>query len=184
MVLSAKQRLQQEQTRADIPSMIRVNQAGEFGAVQIYRGQQLIFGATSDTGKMIAEMRQHEQQHLDLFNQLLVQRQVRPTLLTPLWRVAGLGLGIVTALMGKQAAMTCTVAVEDAIDQHYAAQAEQLQSGCDPELSAAINQCHAEEILHRDLALNHGGVNSPGQLVLHKLINKGAKLAIWLSTRI
>lgn len=180
--LTAQQRLQQEKTKAQIPSMIRVNQAGEFGAVQIYRGQMLALRKESDSGKIISQMLEHEQRHLDLFNNLMTKRRIRPTILAPLWRVAGFGLGAISGMISAQAAMACTVAVEDAIDEHYAKQAEMLKD-VDEELLQVVNECHAEELHHREIGLAAGATEAVGYEIIHRVVKTGAKIAIWLSQR-
>ncbi|MYJ72909.1 MAG: demethoxyubiquinone hydroxylase family protein, partial [Rhodospirillaceae bacterium] len=108
-----------------IHSMIRVNQAGEYGAARIYAGQLAVLGDGED-GPVLREMAEQEQKHLDTFNRMIAERQVRPTVMTPVWHVAGFALGAATALMGREAAMACTVAVEEVIDEHYADQAARL----------------------------------------------------------
>ncbi len=161
--------------------MIRVNQAGEFGAKQIYAGQQAVLGHT-DRGPTIAHMKDQEQVHLDTFNEMMIAEGVRPTALTPLWRVAGFALGAGTALLGKDAAMACTVAVEDVIDEHYRKQSDQL--GDDPELQGIVDKFREEELEHRQIALDEGAKNTPGYRVLTGGIRAATKLAIRLSTRI
>jgi ubiquinone biosynthesis monooxygenase Coq7 len=161
--------------------MIRVNQAGEFGAKQIYAGQLAILGHT-EIGETIAQMKDQEQVHLDTFNELMVEENVRPTALTPLWSVAGFALGAGTAMLGKDAAMACTVAVEDVIDEHYRRQSAVLEDG-EP-LKATIDQFRAEELQHRDTALDAGAKKAPGYRLLTTGIRAATKLAIGLSTRI
>lgn len=166
--------------------MIRVDHAGEFGAVQIYRGQLAVF--RNQTGRsrvadLIAEMEEGEQVHLDTFDRMIVERGVRPTAMAPLWRIMGFGLGAATALMGEKAAHACTVAVEEAIEEHYAAQARALD-GVDPDLKKVVEKFRQEELEHRDTAIVEGARNAPGFGVLSGAIKLGCKLAIRVSEKI
>ncbi len=162
--------------------MIRVNQAGEFGAVRIYAGQRAVLrrGRAADA---VSRMADQEQAHLDTFNRMIPARRVRPTLLSPVWHVAGFALGAATAALGPKAAMACTVAVEDVIDEHYAKQAEQLGDD-ESELRETIEAFRRDEIEHRETAVDQGGKEAPGYEVLSAAIRGGSRLAIWLSTRI
>jgi 3-demethoxyubiquinol 3-hydroxylase len=162
-------------------AMIRVNQAGEFGAKQIYAGQLPVLGHT-ESGEAITHMKDQEQVHLDTFNELMVDEGVRPTILTPIWRVAGFALGAGTALMGKEAAMACTVAVEDVIDAHYRDQSAELSD--DEPLKKTVDQFRAEELEHRDIALDAGAKNTPGYRLLTGGIRAATRFAIRLSTKI
>jgi len=166
----------------DTARMIRVDQAGEYGATRIYAGQLAVIRRGRAAGA-INEMAEQEQRHLGQFNRLLAERRVRPTALAPLWHIAGFALGAATALLGERAAMACTVAVEEVIDGHYARQAEQL-GGEDPELVEAIETARADELAHRDAALAHEATEAPGYELLSAAIKTGARLAIWLSERI
>lgn len=165
-----------------IERLIRVDQAGEYGAVRIYEGQLAVLGqrACAPTLRHMAEQERH---HLDTFNRLMTERRVRPTLLSPLWHLAGFALGAGTALLGEKAAMACTVAVEEAIDEHYAAQAAQLGDD-EPDLRQTVERFRAEEVEHRDIGLAHGAEQAPGYAVLSGAIKAGSRLAIWLSERI
>lgn len=165
-----------------IARMLRVDQAGELGAVRIYQGQRAVLGQGRH-GPMLAKMAAQEQHHLDTFNRLIAQRQVRPTALSPLWNIAGFMLGAGTALLGERAAMACTVAVEEAIDEHYAEQAAQLGED-EAALKATIEQFREEELAHRDIGLANGAEQAPGYPVLATAIKTGCKLAIWLSERV
>lgn len=169
--------------REDISRMIRVNQAGECGAVSIYKGQLAVLGK-SDTGPLLEHMLEQEKQHLEQFSKLLSERKVRPTALSPIWSVLGFALGAGTALMGKKAAMACTVAVEEVIDEHYARQEAKLGGDQDPELEALIVKCRAEENEHKATGLANGAEQAIGYPVLSSTIKAGSRLAIWLSTRI
>ena len=170
-----------------IRRMIRVDHAGEYGAARIYAGQIAVLGR-SRTAPAIRRMAAQEKRHLEAFDRFVVERRVRPTLLTPLWRAAGFALGAATALLGERAAMACTVAVEEVIDEHYGRQAETLGAlppdEADPELKAAIEEFRADELEHRDTAVAHGARELPGYGLLSATIKTGSRLAIWLSTRI
>ena len=167
----------------DIESMIRVDHAGEYGAVRIYAGQLAVLGGRkSETADAIRKMAEQEQRHLKAFDKLVNERRVRPTALEPVWRVAGFALGAATALMGENAAMACTAAVEEVIDEHYAQQIERLDS--DPDLKAAVEDFRADEIAHRDEAMAHGAADAPGFRLLSEAIKTGCRIAIKLSERI
>jgi ubiquinone biosynthesis monooxygenase Coq7 len=167
---------------ADTARMIRVDQAGEYGATRIYEGQLAVLRRGRGS-RAIREMAEQEQRHLAQFDRLTSERRVRPTALSPLWHVAGYALGAATALLGERAAMACTVAVEEVIDGHYARQAEQL-AGSDPELAEAIGTARADELAHRDTALSHDAAGAPGYDLISAAIKTGARIAIWLSERI
>jgi len=162
--------------------MIRVDQAGEYGAKRIYEGQLAVLGRRPDAA-VIRHMAEQEQAHLDEFDRLLVERRVRPTALNPLWHVAGFALGAATALMGRHAAMACTVAVEEVIDEHYGRQAKALGDD-EPALKATIEKFRAEEVAHRDIGLAEGAERTPGYTLLKSAIKTGSRAAIWLAERI
>ena len=165
-----------------VERFIRVNHAGEFGAKRIYEGQLAVLKNTKDAA-VIEHMKDQELHHLETFEKLIVERKVRPTVLHPLWNVAGFALGVGTALLGPKAAMACTVAVEEVIDEHYADQAAQLTED-EGELRETINRFRDEELEHRDTAIDLGGETTPGYPVLRRTIRAGSKLAIWLSERL
>jgi ubiquinone biosynthesis monooxygenase Coq7 len=169
--------------RADINSMIRVDQAGEYGATRIYAGQLAVLGDGHPSSRIIARMALQEKRHLDHFDQLMTDRGIRPTVLQPFWNVAGHALGAVTALMSPSAAMACTAAVETEIDKHYSDQLRQLGED-DPDLSATITEFQAEELEHRDTAIAAGAESSFGYPVLSAFIRAGCRAAIALSKRI
>ena len=172
------------ETRADIEAMIRVDHAGEYGAVRIYEGQLAVLGARkSETTDAIRHMAEQEQRHLKKFDALVNDRRVRPTALEPLWRVAGFALGAATALLGEKAAMACTAAVEDVIDTHYAAQIARLGDS-DPELRETVEAFRIDESAHRDTAIAHGAEQAAGYLLLSEGIKAGCRLAIALSEKI
>lgn len=171
------------EARPDIPSILRVDQAGEYGATRIYAGQLAALGEGHEAAHLIAGMAQQEERHLRHFDELLAARSVRPTLLQPMWRVAGHALGAGTAMISPQAAMACTAAVEDEIDKHYDEQLAVLGTE-DPPLAAAIEQFQADEREHRDTALEHGAEQSVGYPLLYAAIRAGCRVAIELSKRI
>lgn len=169
--------------RADPASMLRVNQAGEYGATRIYAGQLAVLRRNCPEAKLIARMAAQEERHLERFNRLMTQRRVRPTALQPLWNVAGFALGAATALMSEEAALACTDAVETEIDKHYRQQLAELGDD-DPELAADIEQFRAEELEHRDTARSAGATNALGYPLLTAAIRAGCRVAIELSKRI
>jgi ubiquinone biosynthesis monooxygenase Coq7 len=169
--------------RADTASMIRVDQAGEYGAVRIYCGQLAVLGPRHPAARIIARMQAQEERHLKRFDDMMVERGLRPTLLQPFWHVAGYALGAATALMGPNAAMACTAAVETEIDRHYREQRRALGSD-EADLGATIADFQAEELEHRDSAIAAGAENSFAYPVLSGLIRAGCRLAIALSKRI
>ena len=171
------------EAKIDVASMLRVNQAGEYGATRIYAGQLAVLPRNSPAAHQISRMASQEQRHLDRFNLLLAERRVRPTVLQPLWDVAGFALGAATALMGERAAMACTEAVETEIDLHYGEQLDQLGDS-DPELTADIADFRAEEVEHRETAREHGAAQAFGYPVLTFAIRAGCRAAIALSKRI
>jgi 3-demethoxyubiquinol 3-hydroxylase len=162
--------------------MIRVNHAGEFGAQRIYAGQLAVL-KNSKSAATIRHMADQEDAHLRAFEKLIATRRVRPTALQPLWHIFGYLLGAGTASMGEKAAMACTVAVEEVIDEHYRKQIDQLQKN-DPELLALVKKFRAEELEHRDIGRNHGAEDLPYYRPLRALIRRASKTAIWLSERI
>ena len=166
----------------EIAGMLRVDHAGEYGAMRIYQGQLDVLGQGRPAAA-IRRMSETEQRHLAHFETLLRERRVRPTLLQPLWSVAGYALGAATALLGEHAAMACTVAVEEVIDEHYRSQAEKL-AGEDPALRETILSFRDDEIAHRDLAIAHGAEETAGYELITGLVKTGSRIAIWLSTRL
>jgi ubiquinone biosynthesis monooxygenase Coq7 len=181
--ITAENRIPGDPSRDEqIARILRVDQAGELGAVRIYQGQKAVLGKNPASNALLTRMAEQEQYHLDTFSRLIGERQVRPTIFSPLWHVAGFALGAATALMGEKAAMACTVAVEEAIDEHYAAQSEALGEDEAP-LRATIDQFRADELEHRDIGLEHGAERAPFYPVLSTAIKTGCKLAIWLSER-
>jgi ubiquinone biosynthesis monooxygenase Coq7 len=170
-------------SEADIRAMIRVDQAGEFGATRIYAGQLAVLGTRADAARPIARMAAQEERHRLAFDRIAAERGVRPTLLAPFWDKAGFLLGAATALISPEAAMACTAAIETEIDRHYAEQLEVL-GGTEPELSATIAEFRAEEIEHRETAIAEGAERAPAYPILSAAIRLGCRAAIGLSKRI
>ncbi|WP_037499458.1 demethoxyubiquinone hydroxylase family protein [Sphingomonas jaspsi] len=176
-------RWQPGQKKPATESMLRVDQAGEYGATRIYAGQLAVLGRGSPAAHQIARMAAQEERHLKRFNHLLAERRVRPTALQPIWNVAGFALGAATALISEKAAMACTDAVETEIDRHYAEQLAELGDS-DPELAADIADFQAEELEHRETAREHGAQQAIAYPVLTAAIRAGCRVAIALSKRI
>lgn len=162
--------------------MIRVDHAGEYGAARIYAGQLAVLGR-GGKGDVLRHMQAQEQEHLRTFNAMVADRRVRPTALLPFWHLAGFALGAVTAALGEKAAMACTVAVEESIDAHYAAQLETL-GDTEPELRRTVETFRAEELEHRDIGLAHGAEQAPGYRLLSRVIKAGCRAAITISERV
>jgi ubiquinone biosynthesis monooxygenase Coq7 len=166
----------------DADSMIRVDHAGEYGAVRSYDGQLAVTrrGRARDE---IRRMAQQEKRHFATFDALLRERHVRPTALSPFWHAMGYALGAMTAMLGERAAMACTVAVEEVIDDHYRQQEERL-GDTDPALAGKIREFRADELRHRDVALDYGAAEAIGYDLISAVVNIGSRLAIRLSTRL
>ena len=158
---------------------IRVNQAGEYGAVRIYTGQMAVLGSNPTLKHMLDQ----EVHHLETFTRMIADRGGRPTVMQPLWHLAGFALGAGSALLGEKAAHACTVAVEEAIDEHYAAQRDALGDD-ESELRDTVEQFRLEELEHRDIGLQNGAEGAPAYPLLYGGIKAGTKLAIWISERI
>jgi ubiquinone biosynthesis monooxygenase Coq7 len=164
--------------------IIRVDHAGEYGAARIYAGQLAVLGRSRHAATL-QHMKDQEQVHLDTFAGLIAARRVRPTALLPFWNIAGFALGAVTAAMGARAAMACTVAVEETIDEHYAAQEAALETDEDEApLRATIAKFRAEELEHRDIGLANEAEKAIGYRLLSRVIKTGCKAAIALSERV
>jgi ubiquinone biosynthesis monooxygenase Coq7 len=169
----------------DRSSMIRVDQAGEYGATRIYAGQLAVMGDRAPHSGEIRAMAEQEAGHQAEFDALMAARGVRPTALQPMWAVAGYALGAATALIGPEAAMACTAAVEEEIDRHYTRQLDRLdKDGDDPELAGMIARFRADERAHRDAALAAGAERAPAYPLLNAAIRLGCRAAIRLSERI
>lgn len=171
---------------ARLAEILRVDHAGELAAVAIYRGQRAVLGEApgrSRIARQLAEMEAHEAVHLARFDALLTQNRVRPTALTPLWRLAGFALGAGTALLGEKAAYACTEAVENVIEDHYAKQVAELADR-EPALAAELSEFRAEELAHRDVAAAEGAHETPGYTLLSAVIRAGCRTAIKISEKL
>jgi len=164
--------------------MLRVDQAGEYGATRIYAGQLAVMGDRAPHSPEVVAMAGQEADHRRRFDALIAERGVRPTALQPVWSVAGFALGAATALMGPEAAMACTAAIEEEIDRHYSQQLDELADGDDPELAGMIAEFRDDEREHRDIALAAGAERAPAYPLLSGAIRMGCRLAIRLSERI
>ena len=169
--------------RPDTASMLRVNQAGEYGATRIYAGQLAVLRRSSPAAKLVARMAGQEERHLERFDRLMAERGVRPTALQPVWNVAGFALGAATALISEEAAMACTEAVQTEIDRHYGRQLDEIGDE-DPEFAGDIAQFRAEELEHRDIAREAGAAQAPAYPLLTATIRAACRVAIGLSKRI
>ena len=165
-----------------VDRILRVDHAGEYGARRIYEGQLAVLGK-SPSAPTLREMADQEGAHLRAFERLLVERKARPTVLLPLWHMAGYALGAATALLGESAAMACTVAVEEVIDEHYRGQIAALD-GEEAGLGQTLEQFRRDEVAHRDTALAAGAENAPGYEALTAAVKTASRLAIWLSERL
>jgi ubiquinone biosynthesis monooxygenase Coq7 len=171
---------------ARMAEILRVDHAGELGAVHIYRGQRAVLGEAPGQARIagqLAEMEAQEAEHLARFDRLLTERQVRPTAMAPVWRLAGFALGAGTALLGPKAAHACTEAVENVIEEHYAGQIAELETR-EPELAAELSRFRAEELAHRDLAVEEGAREAPGYALLSAVIRTGCRAAIKISEKL
>jgi ubiquinone biosynthesis monooxygenase Coq7 len=163
--------------------MLRVDQAGEYGATRIYAGQLAVMGSRAPLSGEIAAMARQEAEHLKKLDALVSERGVRPTALQPVWSVAGYALGAATALMGPEAAMACTAAVEEEIDRHYTRQLDEMGDD-EPEIADVIREFREDERAHRDAALAAGAEQAPLFPLLSGAIRLGCRVAIRLSERI
>ncbi len=168
--------------KAGIGRMIRVDQAGELGAAEIYRGQLAVL-KDRPCASVLREMAAQEDAHLDTFDKMVVERGVRPSALSPIWRMAGFTLGAGSALLGERAAMATTVAVEEVIEGHYQDQLDELGED-EPELQSVIAEFREDELAHRDIALENGAEEAPAYQILSQSVKAGTRLAIWLAERI
>lgn len=170
-----------------LAEIIRVNHAGEMGAKVIYQGQITAFRLKNQLPqvKLTKEMLKQEEQHFDYFNQQMIVKQIRPTIMQPIWKVGGFALGFATAFISAKAAMACTVAVEEVIDKHYQQQLNYLQnSSNNSELTKKIFQFQQEELEHRDLAYNNQAKQFLAFKPLYKFISATTKIAIAISKKI
>ena len=168
--------------RQVLEEIIRVDHAGEFGATKIYDGQIAIFGKNTKIGKTIQHMADQEQEHIDKFNELILEHRIRPTALLPIWNIAGFALGASTALMGEKAAMACTVAVEKVIGEHYEEQLDLLEDD-HKDLKKTISKFRDDELEHHDIGIEHDAESAPGYKLMSKVIEFGCKTAIAISKK-
>ena len=169
-----------------IKEFIRVNHAGERGAIKIYEGQLLAlntFVKDDKLKKMIEQMKIHEKEHLDFFNKEIKKRNIKPTKFLPLWDLLGVGLGFSSAIMGKKATMLCTASVEEVIDEHYQNQINQINSD-EKNLKKKIKKFRDDEIHHKNIAYNNGASKDGFYYIFDKIIKTGSKVAISISEKI
>ena len=169
--------------REILEEIIRVDHAGEYGATRIYDGQIAVFGKSSKIGKTIQHMADQEQEHIDKFNELILEHRVRPTALLPIWNIAGFALGASTALLGEKAAMACTVAVEKVIGEHYQEQIDLLEDD-HKDLKKTISKFRDDELEHHDIGIEHDAESAIGYRVMSKVIELGCKTAIAISKKV
>ena len=169
-----------------VEEFIRVDHAGERGAIKIYEGQLLAlntFVKDEDLKKMVEEMKLHEKEHCDFFENEIKKRKIKPTKLLPLWDLLGVGLGFGSTILGKKAAMLCTASVEEVIQEHYANQIKQLKSD-EKKLKDKIIKFRKDELDHKDIAYEEGATKEGPYSILDKLIKTGSKIAINISEKI
>ena len=162
-----------------ISEMIRVNQAGEFGAQKIYEGQLAVL----KNDKTIKKMCEQEKKHLETFNKILIKRGIRPTALSPFWDLGGYLPGVTSALIDRKAAMACTVAVEKVIGEHYQEQLDLLEDD-HKDLKKTISKFRDDELEHHDIGIEHDAENAPGYKIMSKVIELGCKTAIAISKKV
>ena len=169
-----------------IEEFIRVDHAGERGAIKIYEGQLLALNLFINDNKlkeMIEEMKDHEKEHLEFFDNEIKKRKIKPTKLLPLWDLLGVGLGFGSAMMGKKATMLCTASVEEVIDGHYQNQINQIHSD-EKNLKEKIKKFQSDEINHKNIAYETGATNKGLYSIMDKFIRTGSRIAITISEKI
>ena len=169
-----------------IEEFIRVDHAGERGAIKIYEGQLLALNTivkNEELKKKIEEMQTHEREHCDYFEKEIKRRNIKPTKFLPLWDLLGVGLGFGSTLIGKKAAMLCTASVEEVIDQHYQNQINQLKND-EKELKSKIIKFRDDELHHKDIAYEEGATKEGFYSIMDKIIKTGSKIAIGISKKI
>jgi len=169
-----------------VKEFIRVDHAGERGAIKIYEGQLLAlntFIKDDDLKKKIEQMKVHEKEHCDYFENEIKKRNIQPTKFLPLWDILGVGLGFGTAILGKKAAMLCTASVEEVIDEHYSSQIYELESD-EKELKKKIIKFREDELHHKDIAYEEGATKQGAYSILDKIIKTGSKIAISISEKV
>ena len=168
--------------------MIRVDHAGEAGAVRIYEGQLAVFRAAKPRARIVRDlehMAEDEEVHLAAFNKIVTERGVRPALLNPVWGAAGYAMGVATALMGEKAAHACTAAVEEVIDEHYRDQIRELDTEpAERDLRDMVEKFREEEVAHKEKALAEGAEETPGYPILSGAIKAACRLAIRVSEKV
>ena len=169
-----------------VEEFIRVDHAGERGAIKIYEGQLLALNTiikNDELKKKIEEMQVHEKEHCDYFEKEIKKRNIKPTKFLPLWDLLGVGLGFGSAIIGKKATMLCTASVEEVIDQHYQNQINQLQND-EKELKNKIVKFRNDELQHKDIAYEEGATKKGFYSIMDKIIKTGSKIAIGISEKI
>ena len=169
-----------------IEEFIRVDHAGERGAIKIYEGQLLAlntFIKDDELKKTIEEMKEHEREHANYFEQEIRRRRIKPTKFLPLWDLLGVGLGFGSTLLGKKAAMLCTASVEEVIDEHYQNQIDQIESD-EKELKEKIIKFREDELHHKDIAYEKGASKDGIYSIFDKIVKTGSKIAIRVSEKI
>ena len=169
-----------------IEEFIRVDHAGERGAIKIYEGQLLAlntFIKDDELKKTIEEMKEHEHEHANYFEQEIRRRRIKPTKFLPLWDLLGVGLGFGSTLLGKKAAMLCTASVEEVIDEHYQNQIDQIESD-EKELKEKIIKFREDELHHKDIAYEKGASKEGVYSIFDKIVKTGSKIAIRVSEKI
>ena len=175
-----------KKSKANIEEFIRVDHAGERGAVKIYEGQLLALSTIVEDEslkKTIEEMKIHEKEHCDFFEKEIKKRKIKPTKFLPLWDLLGVGLGFGSTILGKKAAMLCTASVEEVIDKHYQNQIDQLGSE-EKELKKKIIKFREDELHHKNIAYEKGATKKGLYSIMDKIIKTGSKLAINISEKI
>ena len=173
-------------SRNKVEEFIRVDHAGERGAVKIYEGQLLAlntFVKDENLKKTIEEMKIHEMEHCEFFENEIKKRNIRPTKFLPLWDLLGVGLGFGSTLLGKKAAMLCTASVEEVIDKHYQNQIDQLDHD-EKELKKKIIKFREDELHHKDIAYDKGATKKGLYSIMDKIIKVGSKVAINISEKV
>ena len=169
-----------------LEEIIRVDHAGERGAIKIYEGQLLAlktFKQDEELKRKIEEMKEHEREHFEFFDKEIQKRNIKPTKLLPLWDLMGITLGFGTAMLGKKAAMLCTASVEEVIDEHYKNQINQLESD-EKKLKKVLSKFRNDELHHKDIAYEKGATKEGFYSIIDKLIKTGSKVAIKMSEKI
>ena len=172
--------------KSKIEEFIRVDHAGERGAIKIYEGQLLALNTVikdEELKKKIEEMKIHEKEHADYFENEIKKRRIKPTKFLPLWDLLGVGLGFGSTILGKKAAMLCTASVEEVIDEHYQNQINQIESD-EKELRNKIIKFREDELNHKDIAYNEGATKNGLYSILDKIIKTGSKIAINISEKV